>query len=136
VDLLGPGSTPNFVVFDLSTPTQPVLLGQSLRNSNTFLADLTFVGTTGFSSTSWFNINSANDITALNGDFLAFDFSAFTAAIDFLPGPPTRISLLPTTSTCVRTLWHCRPALNWFTATVRPLPETAPPDMPLWMLST
>jgi uncharacterized protein (TIGR03437 family) len=76
VDLLGPGSTPNFVVFDLSTPTQPVLLGQIAPQQYTFLADLTFVGTTGFSSTSWFNINSANDITALNGDFLAFDFSA------------------------------------------------------------
>ena len=76
VDLLGPGSTPSFVVFDLSTPTQPSFLASITPQTYTFLADLTFVGTTGFSSTSWFNTNSANDITALHGDFLAFDFSA------------------------------------------------------------
>jgi uncharacterized protein (TIGR03437 family) len=76
VDLLGPGSTPSFVVFDLSTPTQPVTLGSITPLTYTFLADLTFMETAGFSSTSWFTTDSANDITSLHGDFLAFDFSA------------------------------------------------------------
>jgi uncharacterized protein (TIGR03437 family) len=76
VDLLGPGSTPSFVVFDVSTPTSPVTLGSITPLTYTFLADLTFVGTAGFSTTSWFTTNGSNDITALHGDFLAFDFSA------------------------------------------------------------
>ena len=76
MDLLGPGSTPSFVVFDVSAPTQPVTLGTIAPQTYTFLADLTFMETTGFSTTSWFTTNSANDITALHGDFLAFDFSA------------------------------------------------------------
>jgi uncharacterized protein (TIGR03437 family) len=76
VDLLGPGSTPSFVVFDISTPTSPVTLGSITPLTYTFLADLTFVGTAGFSTTSWFTTNGANDITSLHGDFLAFDFSA------------------------------------------------------------
>jgi uncharacterized protein (TIGR03437 family) len=76
VDLLGPGSAPSFVVFDVATPTQPVLLGTIAPQSYTFLADLTFVETAGFSTTSWFTTNSLSDITGLFGDFLAFDFSA------------------------------------------------------------
>jgi uncharacterized protein (TIGR03437 family) len=76
VVLLGPGSTPSFVVYNVTTPTQPVLIGSIIPQSYTFLADLVFVGTTGFSSTSWFQFNSANDITNQYGDFLAFDFSA------------------------------------------------------------
>jgi len=76
VDLLGPGTAPNFAVYNVTTPTDPVLLGTIAPLTYTFLADLTFVGTAGFSSTSWFTTDSANDITALHGDFLAFDFSA------------------------------------------------------------
>jgi uncharacterized protein (TIGR03437 family) len=76
VDLLGPGSTPSFVVFDVATPTQPVLLGTITPQSYTYLADLTFMETAGFSTTSWFTTNSLSDITGLFGDFLAFDFSA------------------------------------------------------------
>lgn len=76
VVLLGPGSTPSFVVYNVASPTQPVLLGSIAPQNYTFLADLVFVGTLGFSSTSWFTFNSANDITNQYGDFLAFDFSA------------------------------------------------------------
>ena len=76
VDLLGPGSAPNFAVYNVTTPTQPVLLGQIAPLQFTFLSDLTFVATAGFSSTSWFTTDNANDITELHGDFLAFDFSA------------------------------------------------------------
>ena len=75
VDLVGPGASPSFVVYDLTNPTQPAKLGQTAPQTYTFLADLTFVGTTGFSSTNWFTFNGANFITALHGDFLAFDFS-------------------------------------------------------------
>jgi uncharacterized protein (TIGR03437 family) len=75
VDLLGPGSSPSFVVYDVTTPTQPVILGQITPRSFTFLMDLTFVGTTGFSSTSWFTFDGADNITAQHGDFLSFDFS-------------------------------------------------------------
>ncbi len=76
VDLLGPGSAPSFVVFDVAAPTQPVLLGTIAPQTYTYLADLTFMETTGFSTTSWFTSNSLSEITALHGDFLAFDFSA------------------------------------------------------------
>jgi uncharacterized protein (TIGR03437 family) len=76
VDLLGPGSAPNFAVYNVATATQPVLLGEIAPQNYTFLADLTFVGTTGFSSTNWFAFNGANDITTQHGDFLSFDFSS------------------------------------------------------------
>ena len=75
VDLMGPGSATAFVVYNLSSPQQPSLLG-SISAQRTFLADLTFVGTTGFSSTSSFSFDGANNITAQEGDFLAYDFSS------------------------------------------------------------
>jgi hypothetical protein len=76
VDIVGPAATPNFVVYNVSTPTQPIKLGQIAPQQYTNLADLTFVGSTGFSTTSWFQFNSANDVTGQFGDFLAFDFSS------------------------------------------------------------
>jgi uncharacterized protein (TIGR03437 family) len=76
VDIIGPGSAPQFVVYNLSTPTQPTKVAQIAPQQYTNLADLTFVGTTGFSTTSWYQFNSANQVTAQFGDFLAFDFSS------------------------------------------------------------
>jgi len=75
VDLMGPGSAAAFVVYNLSSPQQPALLG-TITAQRTFLSDLTFVGNTGFSSTSSFSFDGANNITAQEGDFLAYDFSA------------------------------------------------------------
>jgi uncharacterized protein (TIGR03437 family) len=76
VDIVGPGSSPVFVVYDVSTPTRPNKIGQISPPQYKFFADLTFVGTTGFSSTSWFEFDGANNITAQHGDFLAYDFSS------------------------------------------------------------
>ena len=87
VDIVGPGATPTFVVYDVTNPTQPNKLGQIPSQQFTFLSDLTFVGTTGFSSTSWFTFDGANNITSQHGDFLAFDFSSLL---------PQLISALPT----------------------------------------
>lgn len=99
VDLRGPGSAPSFVVYNVASPTQPVLVTSILPGNYTFLADLVFVGTTGFSSTSWFTIDSANDITNQYGDFLAFDFTALLPQlISFLaplPNEPASNNLNP-----------------------------------------
>lgn len=108
VVLLGPGSTPSFVVYNVGSPRQPVLIGSIAPQSYTFLADLVFVGTLGFSSTSWFTFNSANDVTNQYGDFLAFDFSAllpqlvsFLAPVSNVPSSnnlnpkPNALELLP-----------------------------------------
>jgi uncharacterized protein (TIGR03437 family) len=76
VDIVGPGASPTFVVYDLTNPTQPSKLGQIAPQQFTFLSDLTFVGAVGFSSTSWFTFDSSNRITSQHGDFLAFDLSS------------------------------------------------------------
>jgi uncharacterized protein (TIGR03437 family) len=76
VDLVGPGGSPTFVVYNVATPTQPIKLGQIAPQSYTYLTDLSFIGTAGFASTSWFQVDSASNITAQHGDLLAFDLSA------------------------------------------------------------
>jgi uncharacterized protein (TIGR03437 family) len=75
VDIVGPGTAPSFMVYDVSTPTLPRKVGQITPQQRTFLTGMVFVGTSGFSSTSWFEFDSANNITAQHGDFLAFDLS-------------------------------------------------------------
>ena len=76
VDLVGPGSAPSFAVYSLSDPTDPVLLTQQSTGTGTetYLTNLSFVGTTGFASTSWYT-TSGNSITAQYGNYLAYDFS-------------------------------------------------------------
>jgi len=76
VDLVGPGGSPTFVVYNVASPTQPVKVGQIAPQSYTYLTDLSFIGTAGYSSTSWFQADSASDIVAQHGDLLAFDLSA------------------------------------------------------------
>jgi uncharacterized protein (TIGR03437 family) len=76
VDIVGPGTSPTFVVYDVSSPTQPSKLGQIAPQQYTFLADLTFVGTNAFSSTSWFTLDASNNVTSQHGDFLVFDLSS------------------------------------------------------------
>ena len=75
VDIVGPGSAPTFAVYTLTTPTSPVKLIQQLTTPYTFLTDLSFLGTTGFASTSWFD-TSGTSITAQNGNFVAYSFSS------------------------------------------------------------
>jgi len=76
VDIVGPGGSPTFVVYNVATPTQPIKLGQIAPQSYTYLSDLSFIGTAGFATTSWFQVDSASNITAQHGDLLAFDLSA------------------------------------------------------------
>jgi uncharacterized protein (TIGR03437 family) len=75
VDVVGPGSAPTFAVYDLTNPGDPVKLAQQPAAPYTFLADLSFFGTIGFASTSWFE-TSGNSISAQHGDFVAYDFSS------------------------------------------------------------
>src|SRR5580658_1919029 len=76
VDIVGPGTAPTFAVFSVADPTDPVLLAQESTTPYTFLTNLSFVGTTGFASTSWYT-TSGNDITAQYGNFAAYSFSSF-----------------------------------------------------------
>lgn len=75
VDIVGPGSAPTFAVYSLAAPASPVKLAQLSTSPYTFLADLSFSGTVGFASTSWFT-TSGNSISAQYGDFVAYDFSS------------------------------------------------------------
>jgi uncharacterized protein (TIGR03437 family) len=80
VDIVGPGSAPTFAVYSLSDPGSPVKLVQLPTAPYTYLADLSFLGTIGFSSTSWFQ-TSGNSISAQHGDFVAYDFSNLSPAL-------------------------------------------------------
>ncbi len=75
VDIVGPGSAPTFAVYSLSTPDSPVKLAQQSTTPYTFISDISFLGTVGYVSTSWFQ-TSGNSISAQYGDFAAFDFSS------------------------------------------------------------
>lgn len=77
VDIVGPGSSQSFAVYSLASPTQPVELVQQPTGNSPydFLQDLSFIGTTGFATTSWYTFDGNNNITSQQGDFLAYDFS-------------------------------------------------------------
>ncbi len=79
VDIVGPGSAPTFVVYSLAAPNSPVLLAQLSTAPYTYLADLSFLGTVGYSSTSWFT-TSGSSVSAQHGDFVAYDFSTLSPA--------------------------------------------------------
>jgi uncharacterized protein (TIGR03437 family) len=79
VDIVGPGSAPTFAVYSLAVPDSPVLLAQLSTAPYTYLADLSFLGTVGYSSTSWFT-TSGSSISAQYGDFVAYDFSTLSPA--------------------------------------------------------
>ena len=76
VDIVGPPTSPAFAVYNVANPAQPIKIGQVAPQQFTFLQDLTFIGTTAFATTSWFEFDSASNITAQHGDVLAFDFSS------------------------------------------------------------
>jgi uncharacterized protein (TIGR03437 family) len=80
VDIVGPGSAPTFAVYDLTNPDSPAKLAQQTTTPYTYVADLSFLGTVGFASTSWFE-TSGNSITAQHGDFAAYDFSSLFPAL-------------------------------------------------------
>ncbi len=90
VDIIGPPllMTPvSFVVYDLTTPTSPALLGVT---ATTFanVVDLSFNTTGyGFATTNYITYDTNdNDVTAQNGDFLAFSF--------LTPSEPTYVGIL------------------------------------------
>ncbi len=88
VDIVGPGTAPTFAVYSLATPDDPVLLSQLSTTPYTFLTDISFVGTTGFVSTSWYQ-TSGNSITGQFGNFVAYDFSSlFPALLGVLSSGP------------------------------------------------
>jgi hypothetical protein len=75
VDIVGPGDAPFLTVFSLSAPENPVETSQLTTSPYTFLTDLSFAGTVGFASTSWYQTNG-NYISAQHGDFVAYDFTS------------------------------------------------------------
>ena len=109
VDVVGPGSSPSFVDYNVSNPAQPIKLGQIAPQPYTFLQDLSFIGTLGFASTSWFQFDTASNITAQHGDLLALDLSS---------GLPQLISAMAPNATL--------PASN--NLNVRPFALTLPPS--------
>jgi uncharacterized protein (TIGR03437 family) len=109
VDIVGPGSSPFFVGYNVSTPAQPIKLGQIAPQPYTFLQDLSFIGALGFASTSWFQFDSASNITAQHGDLVALDLSS---------GIPQLISAMAPIATL--------PASN--NLNVRPFALTLPPS--------
>ncbi len=77
VDIVGPSNLQSLAVYSLTNPSQPVKLVQQPTGASPydFLQNVSFVGTTGYASTSWYEFDSRNNITAQHGDFLAYDFS-------------------------------------------------------------
>jgi len=97
VDIVGPGSSPTFAVYDLTNPDDPAKLSQLSTSPYTFITDLSFVGTTGFASTSWYQ-TSGTSITGQFGNFLAYDFSSlFPALLGVLSSGPgsNGLSVMP-----------------------------------------
>jgi hypothetical protein len=75
-------------VYSWSNPESPVLLTQESTTPYTFLSDISFLGTVGYFSTSWFT-NSATAITAQHGNFVAYDFSTlFPVLVGVLSSGP------------------------------------------------
>lgn len=78
VDIVGPNSASEawtLAVYSLSAPESPVLLSQLSTAPYTFLTDISFLGTEGYFSTSWYQ-KSGNAITAQYGNFVVFEFSS------------------------------------------------------------
>jgi uncharacterized protein (TIGR03437 family) len=107
VDLVGPGTAPTFAVYSLSDPDSPVLLTQQTTTPYTFLTDISFLGTVGYLSTSWYT-TSGTAISAQYGNFVAFDFSTLfpvlVGALSSGPGSsgtsvmPNALALVPSTN--------------------------------------
>jgi len=97
VDIVGPGSAPTFAVYSLSDPSDPVLLSQLTTSPYTFLTNISFLGTTGYVSTSWYQ-TSGTSITGQFGNFVAYDFSSlFPVLLGVLSSGPgsAGLSVMP-----------------------------------------
>ncbi len=84
VDIVGPGSTPTYFVWDLTSPLVPQLAAQSPSLQYTNMVDLSFTGMEGVSSTNWFTYNNAGYITGQFGDLIVYDFSSYPTLIGVL----------------------------------------------------
>jgi uncharacterized protein (TIGR03437 family) len=91
VDIVGPPTNPTFAIYSLANPTFPTLLSQLSATPYTFFASISFLGTTAYLSTSWFQ-NSGNSVTAQYGNFVAYDFS------NLIPAPIGILSTGPGSS--------------------------------------
>ncbi len=87
VDIVGPASAPSFAVYSLADPTDPQLLTEQALAYD-YLTNLSFIGTTGFVSTSSLQTDG-NSITGQFGNFIAYDFSSlFPELISVLSSGP------------------------------------------------
>lgn len=77
VDIVGPGTAPTLAVYSLASPENPQLLSNLTTSPYTFLTDISFLGTVGYFSTSWFQ-TSGNSISSQFGNFVAYDFSTLS----------------------------------------------------------
>jgi uncharacterized protein (TIGR03437 family) len=119
VDIVGPGSAPTFAVYSLSNPESPVLLTQQSTTPYTFLSDISFLGTVGYFSTSWFT-NSATAITAQYGNFVAYDFSTlFPVLVGVLSSGPGSggLNLMPNAVALVASTDNSYPNTAYITST-------------------
>jgi uncharacterized protein (TIGR03437 family) len=75
VDIVGPGTAPTLDVYSIAAPESPVKISQLSTTPYTFLTDISFLGTTGYFSTSWYQ-TSGSAISGQFGNFVAFDFTS------------------------------------------------------------
>ena len=107
VDIVGPGSAPTLAVYSIATPESPVKLAQLSTTPYTFLNDISFLGTVGYFSTSWFT-TSGTSISAQYGNFIAYDFTSLypelVSVLSSGPGSsgtsvmPNALALVPSTN--------------------------------------
>jgi len=89
-------STPvasSFAVWDLTTPTAPALLAVT-QTSYAYITSLSFSGTYGFATASYFSFNSNLAIIGQNGTYLVYSF-ATPSAPSFVGGTATAPMLEP-----------------------------------------
>jgi uncharacterized protein (TIGR03437 family) len=109
VDIVGPTSAQaswTFAVFSIAAPDSPSLLSQ-LSTTYTYIADISFLGTVGYFSTSWYT-TSGSSISAQYGNFVAYDFSTLSpnllGVLSSGPGSsgdsvmPNALALVPTSN--------------------------------------
>jgi uncharacterized protein (TIGR03437 family) len=119
VDIVGPGSAPTFAVYSLTDPSNPVLLTQQSTTPYTFLSSISFLGTVGYFSTSWFT-TSGNSISTQNGNFVAYDFSSlFPALLSVLSTGPgsSGLSVMPNSVALVPSSDGSYPDVAYVTST-------------------
>jgi len=107
VDIVGPGTAPTLDVYDIASPESPVKISQLSTSPYTFLTDISFLGTTGYFSTSWYQ-NNGTKISGQFGNFVAFSFASLypvlVGALSTGPGSggdnlmPNALALVPSSN--------------------------------------